>query len=262
LKKFMKNSEKTLIIGAVIAVVLVAVVVYYGAGMTGNSMSDTSTPSYVAAKFTCANGAGSDALSKNCRPEQYWRNYANKFCRDLCEMDLDLSVDNADNADPSCNVASFNIMGRCSGAPPRPASCFTGCTGKTCGDDGCGMSCGTCSGSDVCIEGTCQTPQCDPIANCVGKSCGDDGCGGVCGTCAPSQMCSYGVCQNIYTDHCGFAGDSCPNQAGFPCCAPGELGNIYLLDCNAGICTPNTGIITTLPPTTIPPMPTTIPFTG
>ncbi len=31
--------------------------------------------------------------------------------------------------------------------------------------------------------------------NCSGKTCGDDGCGGSCGTCATGQSCSAGVCQ-------------------------------------------------------------------
>jgi hypothetical protein len=161
--------------------------------MTGNSMSDTSTPSYIATKFMCANGAVGNVQAKNCRTEAYWNNYATKFCKDLCEVSADASIDNAANTDPSCVVSIFNVLGKCIGAPPAPASCFTGCTGKACGDDGCGGSCGTCTGTDVCIDTQCVTPQC----SCERKACGeDDGCGYHCqGSCSISgQICQSGVC--------------------------------------------------------------------
>lgn len=45
-------------------------------------------------------------------------------------------------------------------------------------------------GSEYCQTGR----QCN--RNCSGKQCGDDGCGGVCGTCAQNQTCQSGVCRN------------------------------------------------------------------
>jgi hypothetical protein len=39
-----------------------------------------------------------------------------------------------------------------------PAGCTPDCSGKNCGDDGCGGSCGTCSGGQVCNSGTCEDP--------------------------------------------------------------------------------------------------------
>src|SRR5690349_5525192 len=35
-------------------------------------------------------------------------------------------------------------------------------------------------------------PGCVP--QCSGKTCGDDGCGNVCGACDPTQLCTGGVC--------------------------------------------------------------------
>jgi hypothetical protein len=35
------------------------------------------------------------------------------------------------------------------------------CTGKNCGDDGCGGSCGSCSGGETCQNGVCTTATCD-----------------------------------------------------------------------------------------------------
>jgi hypothetical protein len=43
----------------------------------------------------------------------------------------------------------------------------------------------------VCTNGTCA-PQCIP--NCVQKSCGDDGCGGSCGVCPKDFSCDLGKC--------------------------------------------------------------------
>src|SRR5207237_587849 len=35
---------------------------------------------------------------------------------------------------------------------------------------------------------------CDCTPSCSGKTCGDDGCGGSCGTCKSSETCSAGAC--------------------------------------------------------------------
>jgi hypothetical protein len=53
----------------------------------------------------------------------------------------------------------------------------TNCTGHACGDDGCGGSCGTCSGGQACSS----AGQCACVPNCEGKTCGPNGCGGTCG---------------------------------------------------------------------------------
>ncbi|MEO7095512.1 MAG: hypothetical protein ABI175_19810 [Polyangiales bacterium] len=80
----------------------------------------------------------------------------------------------------------------------RPAagagcSCTPSCTGKTCGDNGCGGSCGTCPFGKACdATGACVT-TCTPA--CTGKTCGPDGCGGSCGTCtAPATCSAAGTC--------------------------------------------------------------------
>ena len=36
--------------------------------------------------------------------------------------------------------------------------------------------------------------ECDCVPDCSGKNCGDDGCGGSCGSCPSGQTCSDGVC--------------------------------------------------------------------
>lgn len=83
--------------------------------------------------------------------------------------------------------------------------CKGDCKGKTCGDDGCGGSCGTCATGKVCenATGTCKCqPQCD------GKSCGPDGCGGTCGVCPGNLACDLntGKCPACTKD---CVGDKC-----------------------------------------------------
>jgi len=70
-------------------------------------------------------------------------------------------------------------------------NCTPDCTGKDCGDDGCGGSCGTCGSGASCSNGKCVL-NCTP--DCTGKDCGDDGCGGSCGTCGSGKTCESGQC--------------------------------------------------------------------
>ncbi len=104
--------------------------------------------------------------------------------------------------------------------------CVPSCTGKECGNDGCGGLCGTCPKGEVCREGTCvvvpwcgdgicgdnedcatceQDCGCGPgevctslgvccKKQCRGKECGADGCGGLCGTCTAGEVCRDGRC--------------------------------------------------------------------
>jgi MYXO-CTERM domain-containing protein len=80
-------------------------------------------------------------------------------------------------ASMALGMAKTLLDGVPSGQPPA-----TLCLGRTCGDDGCGGSCGSCTGGKTCsADGACVS-ACVP--SCAGKTCGDsDGCGGTCGSC-------------------------------------------------------------------------------
>jgi MYXO-CTERM domain-containing protein len=93
------------------------------------------------------------------------------------------------------NGACFNILcnagvgwdgptgnGTPNGRVLAGVACVPACTGRQCGPDGCGGSCGTCPATDTCsAAGECVcTPQ------CAGKTCGPDGCGGSCGGPCPT----------------------------------------------------------------------------
>ena len=98
----------------------------------------------------------------------------------------------------------------CPGEDPSPG-CEPACGNKQCGDDGCGGSCGTCSGSYVCSNGYCVPPTCTP--QCAGKACGDDGCGGSCGSCPAGFSCdAQGQC---------FDGNCTPDCTGKQCGSDG-----------------------------------------
>jgi len=73
-------------------------------------------------------------------------------------------------------------------------TCTDTCGARECGvvcGQACGSNDGGCPSGQVCSDaGTCETctPQCD------GKTCGEDGCGGSCGTCGTDATCLLGTC--------------------------------------------------------------------
>src|SRR3989338_282907 len=95
------------------------------------------------------------------------------------------------------------------------AACVPDCSGgKVCGSDGCGGSCGTCTGTDVCNgAGQCVSSSCTPDANvCLNKQCGT-ATNGTCGTVNCGNL--NGLCQNGFncnaTGQC-VSGATCGNS--------------------------------------------------
>jgi len=85
--------------------------------------------------------------------------------------------------------------GSCSATDPRIANC----SGKQCGDDGCGGVCGACQTGQTCVSGVCQvncTPKtCSQLSPACGSSL-SDGCGGMisCTSCGAGKICESGQC--------------------------------------------------------------------
>jgi MYXO-CTERM domain-containing protein len=104
----------------------------------------------------------------------------NCFCDTYCFTSGDCCAD-------ICTTCAAELEEEC-----KEQACTPVCTGKQCGDDGCGGSCGTCEAGKSCTNGQCGAAQCQPA--CTGKQCGDDGCGGSCGTCGAGQICLQGQC--------------------------------------------------------------------
>ncbi|MBM4354202.1 MAG: hypothetical protein FJ109_10475 [Deltaproteobacteria bacterium] len=118
---------------------------------------------------------------------------------------------------------------QCVGGECKPGDCNPQCVGKECGDDGCGGVCGTCAENEACVQGQCEGGVCQP--KCDGKECGDDSCGGVCGLCAQGETCVAGACQaGVCQPQCTgkeCGDDSCGGVCG--ACAEGKV-------CEAGLC--------------------------
>jgi hypothetical protein len=130
-------------------------------------------------------------------------------------------------------------------APPdfKAGSCVPNCSGKVCGDDGCGGSCGACWPQDLCLGGACV---CQP--DCQGLACGSDGCGGSCGDCGGGDVCVLGHCvcppdcagKACGPDGCGGLCGVCPGQGvcvGAQCvCEPACAGKVCGDDLCGGSC--------------------------
>jgi len=107
--------------------------------------------------------------------------------------------------------------------------CRSDCGARSCGDDGCGNSCGTCPSGFVCQQGTCRT--CEPA--CAGRTCGSDGCGGSCGSCDSSHVCTNGACAARCVPSC--TGKMCgPDGCGGTC---GTCDSLHT--CSNGQCVSN-----------------------
>ncbi len=119
------------------------------------------------------------------------------------------------------------------GNSPADAGCTPACSGRSCGDDGCGGSCGTCSGAgQTCVEATGACVVCTP--DCSGLECGVDPiCGTSCGTCLTGAVCNAeGQCDDPCTPDCGTfqcGPDPVCSTLGCGTCGTGS-------DCDQGQC--------------------------
>lgn len=111
--------------------------------------------------------------------------------------------------------------------------CVPQCTGKQCGPDGCNGTCGTCTATQACSA----AGQCVCVPQCSGKVCGPDGCGGSCGTCGSGTLCNAaGQCQPC-TPQCSgrvCGSDSCTGTCG-TCSSPqvcNASGQCITMMCN------------------------------
>ncbi|MBN1770828.1 MAG: hypothetical protein JXB32_06200 [Deltaproteobacteria bacterium] len=158
--------------------------------------------------------------------------------------------------DPICMTS----CGDCPGGQTCDAAsgtciCTPNCSGRECGDDGCGGSCGTCPPGSACDA----AGRCTCTSNCTGRECGDDGCGGSCGTCTPPATCGAdGRCRTdcpaaadctgrecgpdpICMTSCGTCptGETCTSSG---TCVPGACNSTTCATgcCEAGTCMPGT----------------------
>ena len=103
-----------------------------------------------------------------------------------------------------------------SGANPQicegGSACEPSCEGVTCGNDGCGGTCGTCAEGEACLEGAC-----------VVSACGDGQIEGCEGECISATWYGDGYCDTaLNCEALEYDGGDCPLP-----CAEGEV-----YDCN------------------------------
>ncbi len=122
-------------------------------------------------------------------------------------------TDTCNSVDAQCGAVCGVNCGACAeglSCVGNQCVCEPACDGKTCGDDGCGGSCGTCEVDSTCSD----VGQCVPCEyNCQDKQCGSDGCGGSCGLCGIGESCSdAGLCES---SSCCFSSENpgCGNTA-------------------------------------------------
>ena len=87
---------------------------------------------------------------------------------------------NADCA-ASCRSSGFPEGGHCEGTRCQcdDGGCTPSCSGRECGNDGCGGNCGTCSGGETCSDGRCtggstgcsRHTECSDRQICVAGDC-------------------------------------------------------------------------------------------
>ncbi len=162
------------------------------------------------------------------------------LCDDSCTFASDMECDDG-GPDSMTSVCAFGTD--CSDCGPRdPADCMPRCDMRNCGDDGCGGTCGECTGAETCMAGTCGV--CTP--DCADAMCGDDGCGGSCGECGSGAVCDGGDCRtpDCAGRECGSdgAGGTCGTMDG--ACADGmgcRNGRCVACDCTGRSCGTATG---------------------
>lgn len=138
----------------------------------------------------------------------------------------------------------------------KEETCVPNCTGKCCGNDGCGSICSNnCPAGYVCDLGTCQCKpdtectsnedclqgyycdytvhECKQICTpqCEGKCCGGDGCGSTCpNSCPTGYTCDMGSC--FCMPYC-TSNSQCPTMQ---CCIEGTCTPAA---CSNTICGPD-----------------------
>ncbi len=80
-----------------------------------------------------------------------------------------------------------NCAGIQCGSDGCGGSCGTCPGGKPCNNGQCAGCAEVCAGNEECVDGKCK-PICE--ADCEGHECGPDGCGGSCGSCSGTNACN------------------------------------------------------------------------
>ncbi|MFA5155085.1 MAG: hypothetical protein WC453_01495 [Patescibacteria group bacterium] len=141
-----------------------------------------------------------------------------------------------------------NCSSDCCQAQITENNCVPNCFGRSCGDDGCGGSCGLCgNSSQSCVDGHCLGARCSSGNDCNDNNpCTNETCSG--GQCSYSHNNNYQTaCSNgIYYNYPAYSGGELvatfPNNGlchiiGTKRCSGGYFGNCDTSDPRPGYCT-------------------------
>jgi hypothetical protein len=207
----------------------------------------------------CGGSCGTCATGQTCSASGQCSGGGNSCAHPICSTGTKLTsgcdpcVTNICSSDSFCCSSSWDstCVGEVASICNISCSCTPQCSGKQCGSDGCGGTCGTCATGQTCSASGQCTGSCTP--QCSGKQCGSDGCGGSCGTCATGQICSptgqcgggcahpicstgtklASGCDPCVTNICGSDSFCCSTSWDSTCV--GEVASICNIDCS---CTP------------------------
>ncbi|MDP7180698.1 MAG: hypothetical protein QF824_05510, partial [Candidatus Woesearchaeota archaeon] len=177
----------------------------YSHSCSGTSRSYTYT--------NCGSDPGCDSSTGQCCvPDCTDKDCGSDGCASVCGSDpADCTANFGTCSASGSQACSGTTYGTCDAVDPRIATC----EGLTCGDDGCGGECGSCSGT--CNAGTCET--CTDGAQNNGETavdCGGDNCAAcgtpTCGTdsatssCLPNACNTYSSCSTLADTNCVCSG--------------------------------------------------------
>jgi hypothetical protein len=180
-------------------------------------------------------------------------------CTPAC-TDLQCGPDGCGGTCGTCGEGTECSNGLCV-PPPANASCVGLCGSVAASGCSCEANCA--QARNCCLD----INVCGCIPDCAGRTCGDNGCGGSCGGCDPGQMCSTSTCVTdpCAPDPChgngicsepagacacntGYAGTHCDGCAtgyvNYPLCVV-DLCLHNSVACDAGTCDPLTGLCVT-----------------
>ena len=127
------------------------------------------------------------------------------------DLDDDGIVDGSDNCPRIANARQedSNHDGIGDACEPPPAGCVPACQGRTCGDDGCGSTCGQCRADSICApeRGACVPTGLDLCEPC--ELAGQCTANGVAGACAQNSQTGETFCVTPCILFCDYEGFDC-----------------------------------------------------
>jgi hypothetical protein len=144
-------------------------------------------------------------------------------CQAACDATLTVCEAGCNDCEAECSTSN-NCEPDC-GCPSGLEACSSGCSDTSTDRFNCGACGAVCVGS----RSVCTNSMCSCTPDCTGRECGDDGCGGSCGSCDMSVCDSVdGTCKACIPNGHVFCSKSSDCCSGFcflgGSCAPPPTG--------------------------------------